>query len=128
MPSLPRIITVDPTGTIAQVVRAAMHLIDRSVIQIDVPGGTEALEEIGRGNSALVITALEIGDDMRGFELALRVKQSSAETGVVILADIDDPEELDEETASNSPFVYMHRPVNVQQFLSVLMAGLSGED
>jgi hypothetical protein len=128
MPPLPRIITVDPTGTIAQVVRAAMHLIDRNIIQVDVPGGTEALEEIGRGTNALVITALEIGDDMRGFELALRVKQSAPETGVVILADIDDPEELDEETASNSPFVYLHRPVNIQQFLGVVLAALSGED
>ena len=128
MPPLPRIITVDPTGTIAQVVHAAMHLIDRNIIQVDVPGGTEALDEISRGTTALAITALEIGDDMRGFELALRVKQTSPETGVVILADIDDPEKLDEETASNSPFVYLHRPVNIQQFLSVILDGLNGED
>ncbi len=128
MPSLPRIITVDPTWTIARVVRAAMDLMDRAVIQVDVPGGTEALEEIGRGGTHLVVTALDIGDEMKGFELALRVKQTAPETGVVILADIDDPESLDEETASNSPFVYMHRPVDIRRFLNVILAGLNGED
>jgi len=128
MPSLPRIITVDPTWTIARIVRSAMDLMDRAVIQVDVPGGTEALEEIGRGGTQLVVTALDIGDDMKGFELALRIKQTAPETGVIILADIDDPEALDEETASSSPFVYMHRPVDIQRFLNVIMAGLSGED
>ena len=128
MPSLPRIITVDPTWTIARIVRSAMDLMDRAVIQVDVPGGPEALEELKRGGAQMVVTALEIGDDMKGFELALRVKQSAPETGVVILADIDDPESLDEETAADSPFVYMHRPVDIQRFLSVILAGLNGED
>lgn len=128
MAALPRIITVDPTWTIARIVRAAMDLMDRAVIQVDVPGGAEALEELGRGGTHLVITALEIGDEMKGFELALRVKQSAPETGVIILADIDDPESLDEETTADSPFVYMHRPVDIQRFLNVILAGLNGED
>jgi DNA-binding NarL/FixJ family response regulator len=128
MPSLPRIITVDPTWTIARIARAAMDLMDRAVIQVDVPSGTDALEELSRGGAHMVITALEIGDDMKGFELALRVKQTAPETGVVILADIDDPESLDEETAADSPFVYMHRPVDIQRFLQVILAGLNGEN
>jgi hypothetical protein len=105
-----------------------MDLMDRAVIQVDVPGGADALDELGRGGAHLVITALEIGDAMKGFELALRVKQSAPETGVVILADIDDPESLDEETAADSPFIYMHRPVDIQRFLRVILAGLNGED
>jgi DNA-binding NarL/FixJ family response regulator len=105
-----------------------MDLMDRAVIQVDVPGGADALDELGRGGAHLVITALEIGDAMKGFELALRVKQSAPETGVVILADIDDPESLDAETAADSPFIYMHRPVDIQRFLAVILAGLNGED
>ncbi len=128
MPSLPRIITVDPTSTIARIVRSVMDLMDRAVIQVDVPGGPEALEEIGRGGTHLVVTALEIGDEMKGFELALRVKQTAPESGVIILADVDDPEGLDAETTADSPFVYMRRPVDIQRFQNVLMAGLAGED
>jgi len=128
MPSLPRIITVDPTWTIARIVRAAMDLMDRGVIQVDVPGGPEALEELGRGGTHLVVTALEIGDEMKGFELALRVKQTAPESAVIILADVDDPEGLDAETTADSPFIYMRRPVDIQRFLGVLMAGMNGED
>lgn len=128
MSSLPRVITVDPTWTIARIVRAATDLLDLSVIQVDVPGGTEALDETNRGGADLVVTAWELYDDIRGLELALRVKQSSPDTAVIILAGIDDPEELDDETAAESPFIYMQRPVDIQKFLRVLVAGLRGED
>jgi hypothetical protein len=124
---LPRIITVDPTWTISRIVHSAIDLLDRSVIQIDVPGGGDALEEIKRGGASLVITAWELYDDIKGPELALRVRQTSADTSVIILADIDDPE-LDEETLAESPFMYLHRPVDIHLFLRVLIAGLSGEN
>lgn len=128
MASLPRVITVDPTWTIARIVRSATDLLDLSAIQVDVPGGTEALEEVRRGGANLLITAWELYDDLRGLELALRVKQTSPGTAVIILADIDEPESLDEETQAESPFIYMHRPVNLPRFLTVLVAGLKGED
>lgn len=128
MASLPRVITVDPTWTIARIVRSATDLLDLSAIQVDVPGGSEALEEVRRGGANLLITAWELYDDVRGLELALRVKQTSPGTAVIILADIDEPEALDEETQAESPFIYMHRPVNLPKFLNVLVAGLKGED
>jgi DNA-binding NarL/FixJ family response regulator len=128
MASLPRVITVDPTWTIARIVRSATDLLDLSAIQVDVPGGSEALEEVRRGGANLLITAWELYDDVRGLELALRVKQTSPGTAVIILADIDEPEALDDETQAESPFIYMHRPVNLPKFLNVLVAGLKGED
>lgn len=127
MASLPRVITVDPTLTIRRIVRGAVDLLNRPIIQIDVPGGSEALEELDRGGATLVITSWELYDDIQGPELALRVKQAAPETAVVILADIDDPE-LDQETQAESPFVYMHRPVDIHQFLRVLIAGLDSQN
>ncbi len=124
---LARIITVDPTWTISRIVHSAVDLLERSVIQIDVPGGADALEEIKRGGASLVVTAWELYDDIKGPELALRIRQASENTAVIILADVDDPE-LDDETLAESPFMYMHRPVDVHQFLRVLIAGLSGEN
>jgi DNA-binding NarL/FixJ family response regulator len=128
MVSMPRVITVDPTFTIARIVRGATDLLDRPVIQVDAPSGADALEEVQHGGAKLVVTAWELYDDIQGLELALRIKQASEETAVIILADVDDPEALDAETLSESPFVYMHRPVDIHQFLRVLVAGLGGED
>lgn len=105
-----------------------MDLIDRASIQIDVPSGPEALEEIQRGGVNLVVTDLELGSEMKGFELALRISQSVPSTAIIILADVDDPDELDAEIIESSPFVYLHRPVEPQQFARVLLAALDGKD
>jgi CheY-like chemotaxis protein len=122
-----RIITVDPNWNIAHIVRTALNLLDRSAVQVDVPGSTEALEELGRG-CRLLIANFSIDDTMRGFELAMRVKQQSPETAVIILGDVDDPEEFDSETAHDSPYAYLRRPLDVQKFLRVLIAGLDDTD
>jgi CheY-like chemotaxis protein len=128
MPSIPRIITVDPQAAVSRMVHAAVALFDRPVIQVDVPGSYEALDEIQRGGYALLVTALHIDKNMQGFELALRVRQLSPSTAVVIIAEADALEDLDDETRADSPFVYMRRPVDAAQFLAVVHAALQGLD
>lgn len=125
MASLPRILTVDPTGNIPQQVRAAVDLMDRLVVQIDTPSATEALDEMQRAPATAVICAWEPGGNMRGWELAAKIKQIASDTAIIILADVDDPE-LDDEM--DSPFVYMRRPYDVPQFIRVLRAALNKED
>lgn len=123
----PRVITVDPTGTIARIVRGTLHLLDRPVVLSDIATGADALEEVGRGCN-LLITTWEIDTEMRGLELALRAKQRSPEVGVIILADADEPADLDEETITNSPFLYLTRPLDPHLFLRLLLAGMDGKD
>lgn len=120
---VPRIITVDPTWTLARVVRSALDLLDRPMIQVDVPGATEALAELKQG-ATLLITNYEVDDNTRGFELALLARRESEDTSVIVLGDVDDPEEFDQETAAESPYAYLRRPLDIQKFLRVLMAGL----
>lgn len=129
MGSLPRILTVDPIGTIPQVVRGAIELMDRLVIQVDTPGGDEAIEEVKRGGYNLVISAWnpDRHHKMKGWELAAKVKRESEATAIIIVADESDPA-MDEETLDNSPFVYLKRPMDPSQFLRVLEAGLDGKD
>lgn len=127
MPSLPRIITVDPTSTLPQQIRGALDLLDRVVIQIDTPGALDALEELKRGDCTAVITAWECGDNMRGWEIAAKIKQIAPETVIIVVADYDDVE-LDEETRSGSPFLYLRRPFDVPQFLRVLSAALDKQN
>ncbi len=127
MGASPRIITVDPTGTIARIVRAAMDLVGRQVILIDMSSGREALEEIKSRPCQLVVTNVELDHDIKGYQLAIEVRQANPNTHVIILADVDDPD-LDPEDIVGSPFVYLHRPVDIHQFLRVLIAGLDGDD
>jgi CheY-like chemotaxis protein len=127
MGASPRIITVDPTGTIARIVRAAMDLVGRQVILVDMSSGREALEEIKSRPCQLVVTNVELDHDIKGYQLAIEVRQANPNTPVIILADVDDPD-LDPEDIAGSPFVYLHRPVDIHQFLRVLIAGLDGGD
>lgn len=129
MGSLPRILTVDPTATIPQIVRGAVDLMDRLVIQVDTPGGDEAIEEVKRGGYDLVISAWEPTRDrsMKGWELAAKIKLESPETGIIIVAEETDPE-MDQDFRDNSPFAYLQRPMDPPKFIHVLEAGLDGKD
>lgn len=127
MASLPRILTVDPTGRIPQQVRGAIDLMDRLIIQIDVPDGKQALEELKHAGVTVVISAWVTGDQMPGWALAASIKKSWPDTPVIILADVNDAQ-LDEETISSSPYVYLRRPFDIEQFFRVLTASLEGED
>lgn len=129
MSHLPRVITVDPTFAIARIIRGTTDLLGYPIIQVDVPRGTDALDELNRGGASLIVAAWELHDDIQGLELALRVKQTAAETAIVLVGDVDDPESVEEETVDGkSPFVYLRRPVDIHQFLRVIVAGLKSED
>lgn len=127
MVASPRIVTVDPTGTIARIVRSATDLLGRSVILVDMTSGKEALDEVRSRPCKLLLTNVVLNDDIRGYQLAIQVRQISPDTHVIILADANDPE-LDPADMAGSPFVYLHRPVDIQQFLRVFIAGLDGGD
>ncbi len=127
MAAIPRVITVDPTWTISRIVRSAIDLTDRAIIQVDVPGTEDALAELTRG-AQLVVTALMIGDGSDGVELARRVRQASPHTPIVVLADFDSPTGQDKALLSETAFLYLRRPIDVQAFMRVLIAGLDGRN
>ncbi|MEL6526276.1 MAG: response regulator [Chloroflexota bacterium] len=126
MASLPRIITVDPTGSIPQQIRAAFDLMDRLVVQIDVPGPQEAVEELQRGGIDLVIAAWNLSGT-QGWELAAKLKQINENVDIMLMGDYEDTE-LDDEMLEQSPFVYLKRPFNIPQLINVLQASLDGGD
>jgi len=128
MPSLPRVITVDPTQNISRIIRSATDLLGLSIIQVDAPSGADALEELRHSDANLMITSWELDDDMQGLILALEVKKIAPETNILILANEDDPETVDEETEGEQPFVYLRRPVDIHQLLRVFVAGLKNEN
>lgn len=127
MAPLPRILTVDPSGSISHQVRSAYDLLDRPVIQIDVPTGGAALEELQRMPCDAVIAAWVSDEKIPGWQLAAEIKQISPKTNVVLVADFSDPD-LDDETIETSPFVYFRRPMQADAFLRVLDAISTGDD
>jgi DNA-binding response OmpR family regulator len=129
MASLPRIITVDPSGNIKQQISAATDLMDRFVAQIDVPSANYALEEmeIQKGKINAVIAAWEAGDGMQGWALAGKLRLIDPNVAIILLGDYNDTA-LDEEMLEQSPFIYLKRPFDIPQFIRVLEAALDGKD
>jgi len=126
MPSLPRIITVDPTGNVARIVRAAIDLSEYLCRQIDVPTGEEAVDEMQLTQSNLLISALNL-EDIRAFDLADKAREIKEDVAIIILADEDDPE-MDMQSQREHGFVYLQRPLDFQKFGTVMFAGMKGED
>jgi CheY-like chemotaxis protein len=131
MASLPRILTVDPTGGVAAITRAALHLLERPAIQVDIPGGLEAFDEVERGHFRLLIAAVQLGDGLTGAEFAQRVRQRQPETNIVLLAGPQDAltvhslEQLGQESGA---FLVLRHPVEPHQVLRILSAALDGRD
>ncbi|MFN8377827.1 MAG: hypothetical protein U0452_04075 [Anaerolineae bacterium] len=131
MAPLPRILTVDPSGGVAEITRAALRLLERPAIQVDVPGGIEAFDEVERGHFRLLISAIHLGDGLNGAEFAQRVRQRQPETHIVLLAAPQDAlavnslEQLGQETGA---FLVLRHPVEPHQVLRIIAAALDGRD
>jgi DNA-binding NarL/FixJ family response regulator len=128
MVSLPRIVTVDPSGEISRIARAAFDLTERSVIQIDIPDSQDALEEIRMFAPQVVICALEVDEAMRGIDLAMLIRQVQPDTQVIVIGGADDADELDQAITPEASFVYLRRPLEAPVFIRALFAALDGED
>ncbi|MDZ4769643.1 MAG: hypothetical protein SGJ24_10980 [Chloroflexota bacterium] len=128
MAALPRVLTVDPTGRLSRIARAAIDLSDLAVVQVDVPGGAEALEELRYAPCTLMISALAIDGvdpDLDGVTLATRVKRDFPLTAVMVLADNDEGED---EITSDAPFLYLKRPLDAAQVMRIINAALNFRD
>ncbi|MBK8022931.1 MAG: hypothetical protein IPK19_16250 [Chloroflexi bacterium] len=128
MASLSRVLTVDPTGRLSRVVRTAIDLSDVSAVQVDVPGGTEALDELKFTPPTLVVTAVTldgVDPDTDGITLATRIKRDYPLIPVVVIAD---PDEAEEEIATDAAFLYLRRPVDPAQVMRIINAGLNYRD
>jgi CheY-like chemotaxis protein len=124
MASIPRILAVDHTDEIANILRGAMTLMDRRFILVEVPAAEDALEELRNSRINLLVSAYSL-PDMNGLDLAARAIRESAGTPVIILASPDDPE-VDPAQLTNQPYTYLARPVG-EAFLRALRVGLDGE-
>lgn len=124
---LPRMMTVDPTGELSRLARAAVAILERPTIQIDVPSSLDALEELGHANFNLVIVSFGLDEHMQGGDFAMRVKEANPETAVIVVASANIAG-LAEDIQAAAPFLYLQRPIDGGVFIRAVDAGLNGED
>ncbi len=128
MAALPRVLTVDPTGRLSRIARAAIDLGDLAAVQVDVPGGAEALEELRYTPCTLMITAFTIDGtdpDMDGLTLATVVKREYPLTAVMVVADAEEGEDA---ISADAPFLYLRRPLDSAQVMRIITAALNFRD
>ncbi len=128
MVSLPRVITVDPSGDAARYVRAAVQLAERPIIQIDVPSGEEALAELNRGGCHMLVSSLRLDNGTNGVELAQHARQVDPQTAVVLIDAGDELDSQDESALHKARIAVFQRPFDAQQFVRVVVAGIDGRD
>jgi CheY-like chemotaxis protein len=104
-----------------------MELMGRRPRLIETYTGDDALFELRLSSPDLLITAHTLGDTTNGPMLALLAKRELAALPVIVMANEDDPE-LDEETLSQSPFQYLHRPFAPEAFIRALRIALDGPE
>jgi hypothetical protein len=127
MAPLARVLTVDPTGVVARLTRAALDLLEAPVVQVDVPGDMDALDELEHARFRLVVLAQQLGASVSGAALARRIRQGQPEGAIVVLAD-EGEGWYEPETRDDAAFVLLQRPLEGGQFLRIVQAALEERD
>jgi len=125
MPSVPRIVVVDPNYEVTRIVRGAMTLLSRQHILVEVPTAEDALHEVLNASIALVVSAYQLPGDVNGIDLATRISRESLGTALIVLGEENDPR-LDHQALQDAPFQYFLRPVG-EPFLRGLRIALDGK-
>ncbi|MFP4321451.1 MAG: response regulator [Anaerolineales bacterium] len=124
MASVPRILAVDNTHQIGNILRGALVLLDRRYILVEVPNADDALAELSNAQVDLLVTAYSL-PNTTGLDLAARAIRVSAGTPVIVLAAPNDPS-VDSDQLASASFTFLVRPVG-DEFLRALRVGLDGE-
>ncbi len=126
-PTNPRIIIVDDSQGIYNIVRASLELLGRRPRLIETHSGDDALAELRVSSPDLLITAQTLWGHADGPVLANLAKRELAALPIIVLADERDPE-IDQETLAQSPFQYLRRPFLPETFMRALRIALDGPE
>jgi len=127
MTQLPRIMTVDPSGMAARLVRASVDLLGKHAITYDIPYPFDALDEIERAAFDLVVTTLSFDDGLSGIDFAMRVKEMRPEVSVIVLSGAHH-DAIDVDPRAASPFLILQYPFDAALLLRAVTAGIEGRD
>ncbi|MBN2472713.1 MAG: response regulator [Anaerolineae bacterium] len=126
MASLSRILIVDYSPVAHNATRAALDLLERDAIIVNIQAGSAALAEIERGDVDMLVCGYDLVD-MQAPDLARRVHRLQNDLPVVLLAGRGDPV-IEPETVTDGPFYPLVRAGSADRFLQVMQALLDGMD
>lgn len=126
MASIPRIMVVDTTNRLGDLVRAAMAMLDRRYIMVEIPTPQEALDEVFRTEIDLAVTAYILDGTMTGTEWAERAIREQAGAQIIVASSDSDPK-MDAAKLKAMPFQYISYTAG-EHFLRAIRIGLDGHE
>lgn len=126
MTAIPRILVVDPAGRLGMIVRAAMSMLDRRYVLVEVPTASEALDEVFGTEVDLAVTTYTIDKSMTGIEWAERAIRERAGAQIIVVAS-DENTRPAPELVKNAFFQYISH-ASGEKFLRAIRIGLDGKD
>lgn len=124
MATVNRIVAADYSPVVSNAIRAALDLLERDAVIVNVQSGAAALAEIKRGGVDLLVCAYDLVD-MQGPDLARRTHRQAPELPVLLLAGHSDPV-LEPETVTDGPLYPLVRAGTAEGFVRTLQALLDG--
>jgi hypothetical protein len=119
--------TIDPTGIVARMTRAALDVLDAAVVQVDVPADDDAALEMDTARFRVVVSALSLISRFDGVSIARRVRQAQPDAVVILLADEADYG-FEMPASDVRRYIVLHRPADGERFVHLLAASLEGRD
>jgi CheY-like chemotaxis protein len=120
-----RILIVDDQRDITRMIRAALEMLGRGYIMVDVPSGEEAVLEMGRGGVDLLITDVRL-PGMNGFDLIKRLQRNNPKAKAIVISGLPDSKTASE--AQRLGAVYFAKPLRkMEDFLQTVQQTL-GDD
>lgn len=126
MASIPRIMVVDTANRLGDLVRAAMAMLDRRYIMVEIPTPQEALDEVFRTEIDLAVTAYILDGTMTGTEWAERAIREQAGAQIIVASSDSDPK-MDAAKLKAMPFQYISYTAG-EHFLRAIRIGLDGHE
>ena len=126
MTAIPRILVVDPFGRVGMMVRAAMLMLDRRYVLVEVMTTSEALDEVFGTEVDLAVTTFHIDGKMTGIEWAERAIRERAGAQIIVVASEEDASPAPE-LLENAFFQYVPQ-ASGEKFLRAIRVGLDGQD
>jgi CheY-like chemotaxis protein len=120
-----RILVVDDQRDITRMIRAALEMLGRGYIIVDVPSGEEAVLEMGRGGVDLLITDVRL-PGMSGIDLIKRLQRNNPKAKSIVISGLVDSKMASE--AQRLGALYFAKPLRkMEDFLQSVQQTLGEE-
>ena len=117
-----RILLVEDQRDISRMLRAALELLRRGYVVVEVPSGEEAMLEVKRGPIDLVVTDVRL-PGISGLELVGQVRKANPDAQVIVISGLASAE-VEREAHRLDANAFFPKPLDTEKFLEAVQAML----